>query len=94
MSDPKILQEEIFKIIDNLYQSKLVIETIKVETDAFFSIDDKKYSVIYSDPQIKFEFITSERYGIWGITQMIKLDYILQKLQEEIRNSKLEHLLS
>jgi len=96
-NEAKILQEQLWLLIDNLYQSGLTTPHIKITSNFSTSngnIDGKKYSVEYSGRDgFSLNFITSDSYGIWGIDKMIKVEEILRLIREEIRQSKLDHLL-
>ena len=93
--DPKILQQEIWTLIDNLYQSGFTTPHIEIQRAFKYGNDGKNYNVKYSGRDgYSLTFITSESYGIWGIDSIIGVEQIISLIKEEIRHSKLEHLLS
>jgi hypothetical protein len=93
-SDLKLLQEEIWTLIDNLYQSGFTTH-IEIQRAFTHGNDGKNYNVKYLGRDgYSLSFTTSDSYGIWGIDKMIKVEQIISLIKEEIRHSKLEHLLS
>jgi hypothetical protein len=94
-SDLKLLQEEIWTLIDNLYQSGFTTPHIEIQRAFTHGNDGKNYNVKYSGRDgFSLNFTTSDSYGIWGIDKMITVQQIISLIKEEIRHSKLEHLLS
>ena len=94
-SDPKLLQEEVWNLIDNLYQSGFTTPHIEIQKDFPTHGDGRNYNVKYLGRDgYKLNFTTSDSYGIWGIDKNIKVEQIISLIKEEIRHSKLEHLLS
>lgn len=105
MNEPKLLQEEIWKMIDDLYQSGFITPYIKIHS--WNSKEKvKNYNVRYLGRDgFNFDFITSDVNGIWGIyivssmstlstPSNIGVIEIASLIKEEIRHSKLEHLLT
>jgi hypothetical protein len=94
-SDLKLLQEEIWNLIDNLYQSGFTTPHIEIQRAFTHGNDGKNYNVKYLGRDgYSLNFTTSDSYGIWGIDKMIKVEQIISLIKEEIRHSKLKHLLS
>ena len=94
-SDLKLLQEEIWTLIDNLYQSGFTTPHIEIQRAFTYGNDGKNYNVKYLGRDgYSLSFTTSDSYGIWGIDKMITVQQIISLIKEEIRHSKLEHLLS
>ncbi len=93
--ESKILQQEIWHLIDNLYQSGFTTPHIEIQRAFTHGNDGENYNVQYlGRVGYSLSFTTSESYGIWGIDKMIKVEQIISLIKEEIRHSKLEHLLS
>jgi hypothetical protein len=94
MTYPKILHQEVWTLIDNLYQSGLTPH-IEIQRAFKYGNSGENYSVKYSGRDgYSLTFITSDSYGIWGINRIIGVEQIISLIKEEIRHSKLEHLLS
>ena len=94
-TEPKILQQEIWNLIDNLYKSGFTTPHIDIKKAFTHGNNGKKYNVKYAGRDgFSLNFTISDSYGIWGIDKMIKVEQIISLIKEEIRHSKLEHLLS
>lgn len=86
---------EVWSVIHNLYNSTHKTTHIKIETAFKHGNDGKNYRVHYSGRDgFSLNFIVSEENGIWGINRIIKVEEILSIIIEEIRQSKIENILS
>lgn len=95
--EAKILQEQLWLLIDSLYQSGLNTSSIGITVNFSTTngkIDSKFYSVKYFGRDgHSFSFLTSEHCGVWGVENNMTIEEIIRLLKEEIRESKLEHIL-
>ena len=81
--EPKILQQEIWHLIDNLYQSGFTTPHIEIQSAFTHGNDGKNYNVKYSGRDgFSLNFTTSDSYGIWGIDKMIKVEQIISLIKE------------
>ena len=93
----KILQENLWSLIDNLYQSGIIITHIEivrlVDVNKITNISMYKIKYFKDDGSIYFNLKSSQDYGVWGIDAKITVEEIYRILKEEIRQSKIDHLL-
>lgn len=93
--EPKYLQEEIYHLIDSLYRSGFTTPHIEIQQAFTHGNNGRNYNVKYAGRDgFSVNFTTSDSYGIWGMDKMIPINQIVSLIKEEIRNSKIEHLLS
>jgi len=94
--NPKEEQDKLFNLIDGLYNSGINLPSIKIVanfTEERLKPGDKIYNcTIITDYELKFT--TSESMGVWGIDKIIKLSRIIELIQTEIRNGKIDDLLN
>ena len=91
MSEIKKIQDEIFHLIDKIYNSNVQLnENFTIKSNSLYS-----YNVEIILENSSIYFITSLD-GIWGIpdNQEFSLEIILSIIKEEIRNINIDNILS
>lgn len=91
---PKEIQDEIFYLIDGIYQNDIKLEkNFRIELKSSKVPNGLKlYSVNIN--QIKFK--VSESMGIWGVEvpdDKIKIEDIFEVVKTEIREQKINNIL-